>query len=111
MDRRGFLTLGGGALALACASRAALADVPSLEAARVPVPFDPGVYPPTGSKQAFIDWMVKNRGEDPLSSASGYDRFLQLIAHHDVWNDRNKRAYLMTPREDFVTKAQPLARL
>ena len=104
MDRRGFLALGGGVLACACAPRTALADVPSLEGPRVPAPFNPTVYPPMGSKQAFVDWMAKNRGEDPHYLAERYDRFLMLVSHHDVWNDRNKRAYLMTPRADFVTR-------
>ena len=32
-----------------------------------------------------------------------YDRFIEMVAHGDLWNDRNKRAFLMTPRERFVT--------
>ena len=73
--------------------------------ADVPVPYDWNASPPMDSRSAFIDWMVKNRGEDPHFLGERFDRFQALIAHHDVWNDRNKRAYLMTPREDFVTKA------
>jgi protein-L-isoaspartate(D-aspartate) O-methyltransferase len=49
--------------------------------------------------------MVANRGEDPNYLGQRYDRFVALVAHKDLWNDRNKRAYLMTPREAFVTKA------
>ena len=60
--------------------------------------------PPMDSRADFIDWMVKNRGEDPAFLGQRFDRFLQLIGHHDVWDKRNKRAYLMTPREEFVTK-------
>ena len=97
MNRRDFLTLSGSALAAGFAPTFALANVP--------VPYSWSAMPPMDSRQAFIDWMAKNRGEDPTFLGERFDRFLQLIAHHDVWNDRNKRAYLMTPREDFVTKA------
>src|SRR6185312_14998507 len=71
--------------------------------ASVPVPYDWNASPPFDDRQAFIAWMVKNRGEDPVFLGERFDRFLQLIAHHDVWDDRNKRAYLMVPRERFVT--------
>jgi protein-L-isoaspartate(D-aspartate) O-methyltransferase len=49
--------------------------------------------------------MVAHRGEDAGFLGQRYDRLLALIAHKDVWNARNKRAYLLTPREDFVTAA------
>lgn len=71
----------------------------------VPLPYDWNASPPFDDRQKFIDWMVKNRGEDPSYLGQRYDRFLQLIAHHDVWDDKNKRAYLMVPRERFVTAA------
>lgn len=73
--------------------------------ANVPVPFDRNAMPPMNDRNSFINWMTANRGEDPRFLGERYDRFLQLIAHNDVWDDRNKRAYLLTPREDFVTAA------
>ena len=97
MNRRDLLALSGSVAGGKPRAHFAFADVP--------VPYDWNAMPPMDSRQAFIDWMVKNRGEDPNFLGERFDRFLQLIAHHDVWNDRNKRAYLMTPREDFVTKA------
>ena len=48
--------------------------------------------------------MIKNRGEDPHFLGERFDRFQDLIAHHDIWEKRNIRAFLMTPREEFVTK-------
>jgi len=72
--------------------------------ADVPGPYDWNAAPPTNSRADFVDWMVKNRGEDPRFLGERYDRFQQLIAHRDVWEKRNMRAYLMTPREEFVTK-------
>lgn len=38
--------------------------------AAVPHPYDWTAAPPLDSRQAFIDWMVANRGEDPATSAS-----------------------------------------
>jgi len=49
--------------------------------------------------------MVKNRGEDAHYLGERWDRYLQLLSHHDVWEKRNERAFLMVPREEFVTRA------
>ena len=56
------------------------------------------------SKASFVAWMQKNRGEDPNFLAQRWDRYLNLIDDKDLWEDRNKRAFLLTPREEFVTK-------
>ena len=98
INRRGLL---GGAGALVTASVLFSTDA----SAKVSAPYDWSASPPTDDRTNYIDWMVKARGEDPAYLGQRYDRFLQLIAHHDVWDDRNKRAYLMTPRERFVTTA------
>jgi protein-L-isoaspartate(D-aspartate) O-methyltransferase len=97
MNRRDFLALSAGALATGLA--------PVLAHADVPVPYDWNATPPMDSRQAFVDWMVKNRGEDPKYLGERYDRFVQMLQHHDLFVDRDKRAYLMTPREDFCLKA------
>ncbi|MBI1171335.1 protein-L-isoaspartate O-methyltransferase [bacterium] len=94
MDRRRFLALS--ALALGHAG---------LAHAGVPKPYDWTAAPPMDDRARFIDWMVANRGEDPAFLGERFDRFLALISHNDIWNDRNKRAFLMTPREEFVTAA------
>ena len=47
--------------------------------------------------------MMRNRGEDPRFLGARYDRFEQLVAHHDVWDEADMRAFLLTPREEFVT--------
>jgi protein-L-isoaspartate(D-aspartate) O-methyltransferase len=94
LDRRGFI-------AGAAAQAAALAACPAL--ANVPKPYDWSASPPRGSREAFVAWMVQNRGEDPDFLAQRFDRFHELIAHHDVWGEADMRAFLMTPREEFVT--------
>ncbi len=68
-----------------------------------------GAAPPMGAKDAFVGWMAKTRGEDSGYLGQRWDRYLQLIAHNDVWDEADKRAYLLTPREEFVT-AENLSR-
>jgi protein-L-isoaspartate(D-aspartate) O-methyltransferase len=55
-------------------------------------------------RQAFIDWMVQARGEDPGFLGQRYDLFLNTVQHRDLYDDADKRAFLMTPREEFVLK-------
>ena len=58
------------------------------------------------AKSAFIAWMVKNRGEDPgFLGAALRPVPASCIARHDVWDERDMRAFLLTPREEFVTAA------
>ena len=95
MDRRRFL------MGMAQAAGAALAARPAL--ANVPTPYDSSASPPRQSREAFVEWMVRNRGEDPRFLGARYDRFEQLVAHHDIWDEADMRAFLLTPREEFVT--------
>jgi len=77
---------------------------PTPAGATVPVAYDRNATPPMDSRAAFIEWMRKNRGEDANFLGQRWDRFQALLAHKDLWDQRDKRAYLLTPREDFVTK-------
>jgi protein-L-isoaspartate(D-aspartate) O-methyltransferase len=77
--------------------------VPRGAAANVPMPYNRNAYPPTAGRAEFIDWMVKNRGEEPLFLGRRFDRFQQLLAHKDLWDKSDMRAFLMVPREEFVT--------
>ena len=94
MDRRAFV-VGAAAQAAAFAALPALANVPGA--------YDWSASPPRQSREAFVEWMVKNRGEDPHFLGERFDRFRELIAHHDVWDEADMRAFLLTPREEFVT--------
>ncbi len=94
MDRREFL-VGAAVQAAALAAGPALANVPSA--------YDWSASPPRQSRDAFVEWMVKNRGEDPRFLGERFDRFGALIARHDVWDEADMRAFLLTPREEFVT--------
>ena len=72
--------------------------------AQVPKSFDFDTMPDETSEDAFVNWMVANRGEEPQFLRKRWERFLVLVRNHDVLNDVDKRAFLMTPRERFVTK-------
>ena len=90
MDRRTFL--------MGAAAGATLAAEPAV--ANVPTPYDWNASPSRQSREAFVEWMVRNRGEDPHFLAERFDRFQQLVSHHDVWDEADMRAFLLTPREE-----------
>jgi protein-L-isoaspartate(D-aspartate) O-methyltransferase len=97
VNRRAWLA-GAAALGVATA-------LPARTWADVPRPYDWNASPPMESRAAFVQWMQTNRGEDPKYLGQRYDRYQALVGNRDLWDDRNKRAYLMTPREEFVTRS------
>ncbi|MGO9133569.1 MAG: protein-L-isoaspartate O-methyltransferase family protein [Methylovirgula sp.] len=96
MRRRDFLA--GTACAFAETFLAASAS------ANVPVAYSWAEMPPFDKRDAFIAWGVKTRGEDPKYLGERFDRFRVMVANKDVWDDADKRAFLMVPREEFVLK-------
>ena len=96
MDRRTFLT--------GAAAAAASAGLGGLARAAVPTPYSFDLMPPLDNVANYVKWMQANRGEDPKFLASRWSRYQTLLANRDLWDDRNKRAFLMTPREEFVLK-------
>src|SRR6185295_18271100 len=93
LNRRDFL--------LSAAAATASVALPSRGFAKVPAAYDRNASPPTTSIADFIAWMIVNRGEDPLYLGQRFDRYQQLLEHRDLFTDRDKRAFLMTPREEF----------
>jgi protein-L-isoaspartate(D-aspartate) O-methyltransferase len=96
VQRRQFLAGSAGLLASALVPRLALANVPT--------PFTFDMVPPTGSREEFVKWGVAQRGEDPKFLGERFDRYGVLVRNEDLWDDRNKHAFLLTPREEFVLK-------
>jgi protein-L-isoaspartate(D-aspartate) O-methyltransferase len=92
MQRREFM-IGAAAMAGAAIS-------PALAA--MPTPYDKEAMPPLTNRDAYIAWMVKNRGEDPKFLGERWARYGALMANKDLWDKRNQRAFLLAPREDFV---------
>jgi len=72
--------------------------------AAVPQPYSWEASPPTGNREAFIKWMVENRGEDPNFLVQRWARYEVLIANKDLANEANRRAFLLTPREEFALR-------
>jgi protein-L-isoaspartate(D-aspartate) O-methyltransferase len=100
IERRGFLVLS--------AAAAVGATLPGAARANVPKPYNWDSAPPMNNAAAFIQWMQENRGEDPKYLRARFDRFQNMVGHVDLWEARNKRAFLLTPREEFMlTKGNP----
>ncbi len=78
--------------------------LPGFARANVPTPFTFDMAPPMSDRAKFVEWGVKQRGEDPKFLGERFARFLALVRNEDVTDDRNKRAFLLTPREKFVLK-------
>jgi protein-L-isoaspartate(D-aspartate) O-methyltransferase len=70
----------------------------------VPKPYSWEAMPPHANGDAFVKWMVANRGESLHFLGQRFSRYAALVANRDVLDDRNKRAFLMTPREEFTLK-------
>ena len=86
------------------AAMAAGAMLPRAARANVPMPYSWDASPPTNNREAFIKWMVENRGENPKILAARWDRYVFLRANRDFANERNGRAFLLTPRDEFVLR-------
>ena len=93
VHRRAFLTLSSAAVASAALSSQVHAIVPN--------PYSWDASPPMDDGAAFVEWMQENRGEDPRYLRPRFDRFLNMVDHGELYEPRNKRAFLLTPREEF----------
>ncbi len=91
MLRRDFLI---GAAAGLAAALPAYADAPK--------PFRPDLWPPMARRADFVAWMAANRGENAILLGERFDRYQVLLSFYDLWTPAEKRAFLMTPREEFV---------
>jgi len=70
--------------------------------ANPPNPFEPDLWPPLNSRSDYIAWMEAHRGEDPTILGRRWDRYLEVLKFNDLWTPAEKRAFLFTPREEFV---------
>jgi protein-L-isoaspartate(D-aspartate) O-methyltransferase len=72
--------------------------------ANVPKPITVETSPPTDTLESYVNWMVANRGEDAAYLTKRWKRYQNMKRNHDLINEANARAYLLTPREKFVLK-------
>jgi len=57
---------------------------------------------PIDSRDKFVAFMQETRKEDPKMLAWRFDRAQAMIENKDIWREKELRAYLLTPREEFV---------
>ena len=93
---RPFLT----AALLAAAIFAVPAAMPALAAPAVQI--TPDVTPPMDNQQSFVEWMAKNRGEKVEKLNERWARFQAMIQNKDLWTQKEYRAFLLSPREEFA---------
>ena len=82
------------------AATASLVSLPAF--ADAPKPFAPDMSVPLTDRAAYIAWMQANRGEDASFLGERFDRYRVLLSFNDLWTPADKRAFLLTPREEFV---------
>jgi protein-L-isoaspartate(D-aspartate) O-methyltransferase len=70
--------------------------------ANPPRPFLRDAALPMANRIDYVNWMIVNRGEDATRLGERFDRYLQIAAINDLYTSAERRAFLMTPREEFV---------
>jgi len=57
---------------------------------------------PIETKEAWLSWMSKNRGDDPVFLEQRWDWAQNLVMTSELKRPEDVRAFLLTPREHFV---------
>jgi protein-L-isoaspartate(D-aspartate) O-methyltransferase len=57
---------------------------------------------PIETKEAWLSWMSKNRGDDPVFLEKRWDWAQNLVNTSELKRPEDVRAFLLTPREHFV---------
>src|SRR6476620_9943636 len=94
MQRRRFLL--GSLTAFAGAS------LPRLAWANVPTAYSWELSPPLDDRDAYIEWMVTNRGEDPKLLQQHWSRYEAVVQANEGGEGLMKRACLLLPRVEFL---------
>jgi len=71
--------------------------------------FDPRTIPtpPMDAAEKFIPFMQKWRGDDPRLLARRWGRFQAMVKNNDLRRPKEKRAFLLAPREEFARTRDP----
>ena len=67
-----------------------------------PRPFRQDMAVPLTDKAAFVQWAAANRGEEVKYLERRFDRYKEVLTFNDLFTNAEKRAFLLTPREEFV---------
>ena len=63
--------------------------------------------PPLNDGAAFIKYMLDNRGGDRAMLEARWNRYQAMVRNGDLKRDKEKRAFLVTQREDFSRTRDP----
>jgi len=98
----GARTITIGAVALGLLAAAAPAGAEGMR-------FNPNAIatPPMGSADEYIPYMQKWRGDDAALLARRWGRFEAMVKNNDLRRDKEKRAFLLAPREEFARTRDP----
>ncbi|RBP02803.1 protein-L-isoaspartate(D-aspartate) O-methyltransferase [Roseiarcus fermentans] len=58
--------------------------------------------PPLADKAAFVAWGKANTREDPVYLERRFDRYKEVLSFNDLYTAAEKRAFLLTPRQEFT---------
>jgi len=95
------LYAGAAATALACARVASTIIATGAPATGTGGASNANLSPPLNNYAAFAAFMQKTRGDKPAFLQAKWGRYQAMIRNKDLWRDKEKRAFLMTPREEF----------
>ncbi len=72
-------------------------------------PFDPSKIPtpPMTSAKEYVVFMQKLRGDNPTLLMRRWGRFQAMVRNRDLRRDKEKRAFLLSPREEFARTRNP----
>jgi protein-L-isoaspartate(D-aspartate) O-methyltransferase len=66
-----------------------------------------GLNPPLNDGAAFIKYMMENRGGDRAMLEAQWNRYAAQVRNGDLRRDKEKRAFLVTPRDEFSRTRDP----
>src|SRR5262249_49193287 len=96
VQRRTFLRLS--------AAVAANAAIPFNARAAVAKPYSFDATPPMNDTGSVVRWLEETRGEDARYLRARFERFQNMVHHVDLWETRNKRAFLASMGKGVVTE-------
>jgi len=63
--------------------------------------------PPMNSAKAYITYMTEWRGDDRTLLVKRWGRFRAMVKNRDLRREKEKRAFLLAPREEFARTRNP----